>query len=182
MGAQPRRMCHVLVDEFSKLGAQGRHAVDLLARSREFGFGVWLFAQGLADLRMCGSDTADQIRENVGLLIAFRHAHPDDREQWSRWLLDYEREERTQRLDGTTGAPRGSISVRRVRAPYVEAHTLAVLPVGTAFLSAKGARPVAVRVLRAPAGASDGEPECLVPASTVALFDPTRSARAGAPP
>ncbi|WP_410967435.1 hypothetical protein, partial [Salmonella sp. SAL4456] len=88
---------------------------------------------------------ADQIRENVGLLVAFRHARPDDREQWSRWLLDYAREERTQRLDGTTGQPTGSIAVRRVRVPYVAPHALGVLPVGCAVVSIKGARPLAVR-------------------------------------
>src|SRR6266508_5215074 len=145
MGAQPRRMCHVLVDEFSKLGAQGRHAVDLLARSREFGFGVWLFAQGLADLRRCGPDAADQIRENVGALLAFRHAHPDDREQWSRWFMGYERTELRQALDGNTRQPVGRISIRQVRSPYVAPEVLGVLPTGTAFLSIKGARPVAVR-------------------------------------
>src|SRR4030095_9406652 len=145
-----RRKCHILVDEFSKLGAQGRHAVDLLARSREFGFGVWLFAQGLADLRRCGPDTADQIRENVGALLAFRHAHPDDREQWSRWFMDYERTELRQALDGAPRQPTGRITVTRVRSAYVAPEVLGVLPVGVAYVSVKGARPGAVRVARAP--------------------------------
>jgi len=65
-GEDHTRACYVVVDEFGALGAEGRHVVHLLERSREAGMACVLASHGLADLERINAVVVKQIVQNTG--------------------------------------------------------------------------------------------------------------------
>src|SRR6266852_1226164 len=91
-GTDPGRACYIVVDEFGALGAEGRHVVPLLERSREAGLACVLAAHGLADLERISPAVVKQIVQNTGTHVALRQSSADDAEAWAR-ILGRERHE-----------------------------------------------------------------------------------------
>ena len=87
------RPFYAVVDEFSALGAEGRHVVPLLARAREAGAAVVLATQGLADLERVDRALPQQIVQNTAVRVLLRQQSSDDALAWARHLGELEREE-----------------------------------------------------------------------------------------
>lgn len=126
-------LCPVLIDEFSAMEAQGRHAVDLLQRARESGLAVWLFTQGLRDLAKVGPDAAEQILGNTSIHGVFRQQAPSDLEGWAEQFGSFEEELLTRSID-EQGHRTGRASVRWRKSYYVSGHRLQQLPLGAMYL------------------------------------------------
>jgi type IV secretory pathway TraG/TraD family ATPase VirD4 len=93
------RSFYVVVDEFSALGAEGRHVVPLLARAREAGAAVVLATQGLADLERVDRALPQQIVQNTAGRVLLRQQSSDDALAWARHLGELEREEVSRRFE-----------------------------------------------------------------------------------
>src|SRR5205085_6833786 len=133
IAAQRPGPCLVIVDEFSALGAEGRHIIPLLARTREAGMMCILATQGLADLARVERSLPQQITQNTAVRLALRQGSAEDQEGWSTLL---------------GGAPvpfTNSRFVDRNRAHAVSPDELATLRTGEAYLHIMPADGDAVR-------------------------------------
>jgi hypothetical protein len=93
------RQLYVVVDEFSALGAEGRHVVPLLARAREAGVAVVLATQGLADLERVDRALPQQVVQNTAVRVLLRQGSAEDAQAWARHAGELEREELSRRTD-----------------------------------------------------------------------------------
>jgi type IV secretory pathway TraG/TraD family ATPase VirD4 len=131
-GADHTRACYVVVDEFGALGAEGRHVVPLLERSREAGMACVLASHGLADLERISAVVVKQIVQNTGTHIVLRQSSAEDAEAWARILGREQREELSRWLDD--GRDVGSGSARWVRDFRVPPEDLIQLGPGDAIV------------------------------------------------
>jgi hypothetical protein len=136
--------CVLMVDEFARLGAQGRAALELLALGREFGKPVILASQGPSDLGELGHHALDQAAQDAGWLLVFRQGTRDS-DTASRLLGVRQAEERS----WSTGERETREYVRLVEQRIVPASTLEGLAPATGYLRAPdGPRVEPVRMAR----------------------------------
>jgi hypothetical protein len=102
-GWADRTRLYAVVDEFSALGAEGRHVVPLLARAREAGVAVVLATQGLADLERVDRALPTQVVQNTAVRVVLRQGSAEDALAWARHLGELEREEVSRRLEAGGG-------------------------------------------------------------------------------
>jgi hypothetical protein len=132
------RQAYFVVDEFSALGAEGRHAVPVLARAREAGVACVLATQGLADLARVDRALPQQVAQNTAVRVLLRQESADDALAWARHLGQYEREERSRRLEATwLGGERdaGVATTRWRRDFYVPPEELRALGTGESVVA-----------------------------------------------
>jgi len=131
-GADHTQACYVIVDEFGALGAEGRHVVPLLERSREAGMACVLASHGLADLERISAVVVKQIVQNTGTHIVLRQSSAEDAEAWARVLGREQREELSRWLDDRRDL--GSGATRWVRDFRVQPEDLTQLGPGDAVV------------------------------------------------
>jgi type IV secretory pathway TraG/TraD family ATPase VirD4 len=131
--ADEGHQCYVVIDEFSALGAEGRHIVPLLARAREAGVACVVATQGLADLARVDHALPQQIVQNTTVRILLRQGSSEDALAWARHVGELEREELSRRTDDR-GNDRGEGYARWRRDFYVRPEELQVLGTGEAIV------------------------------------------------
>jgi hypothetical protein len=132
------RQAYFVVDEFSALDAEGRHVVPVLARAREAGVACVLATHGLADLARVDRPLPQQLVQNTAVKVLLRQGSAEDALAWARHLGQYEREERSRRLEATwLGGERdtGVATTRWRREFYVPPEELRALRTGEAVVA-----------------------------------------------
>jgi hypothetical protein len=132
------RPFYAVVDEFSALGAEGRHVVPLLARAREAGVAVVVATQGLADLERVDRALPQQIVQNTAVRVLLRQQSSEDALAWARHLGELEREEISRRFEpgGLFGGTRetGQYQTHWRRDYHVRPEELQALGTGEAIV------------------------------------------------
>ena len=126
-----QRQAYFVVDEFSALGAEGRHVVPVLARAREAGIGCVVATQGLADLAAINRAVPQQVVQNAAVRILLQQRSHENAQAWARHGGEFEREEWSRHFDG---AGEKSWSTRWRREFYVSPDELRVLGTGEAVV------------------------------------------------
>jgi len=131
-GRDAARACYVVIDEFGALGAEGRHVVPLMARTREAGMACVLATHGLSDLARVDRAVPQQVVQNAATRVVLRHGSHADAEAWAHALGQVQREELSRRL--VDGKDRGEGSTHWQRDFRVQPEDLAVLGPGEAVV------------------------------------------------
>jgi hypothetical protein len=130
----------LLVDEFARLGVQGRAALELLSLGREFKKPVVLCSQGPSDLDELSQHALAEAAQNAAWLLAFRQGTRDSVEA-SRLLG-------TRLAEDRIWSSTGRDTVRLVEKPFALPSELEALVPGEAFLRVPPIERQRVRVER----------------------------------